>query len=313
MSSAFRDMNTMASAFNGPGRDTRQWVSDGVVMPDTPEQRSVVWDPTLGPLVHVQLIPSGTEVMARVSMGIVGNQEGEWMPFIGGDPVLVVIPQGDENSSCTIIGRTPNQIDKFPTTVAGQDVTQNNFSFRRQRPPHILETENGWLVRHATTGAQLGIDRTGQVIINDADGNRMFFGADAMGFTTADGTTTIQATADNVVTVTAGDATGTTNLVIDKGQFQILTPGQVKIGSAGLGPLGHAVTAEQVISFFYQVLSALPPPIPAAASAALLAAVAATGVNPIPAPMKAALDALMANPPDPTGQKTGFGRAGVTL
>ena len=315
------DWANIRNAFVGPGMDTRQWVSYGTVVPDTPDGRSVSFDAELGPLVRVKLEPEGTEVICRVAMGVAGDLEGEYFPFVAGDEVVVVIPEGAESAVPVIIARLCNGLDKFPTKVAGQDTTKNNFAFKRIRPPYIVETANGILFRHAGTGAQLGLDTNGQVIFNDASGSQFFFGADAQGFTSADGNTSIQMLANsNQVAITAGNGVQTTNVVVDGSQFSILSSGQVKLGSAGFQPIGHGLSAEQVLSLLYNSLIPIAalftgpgPPAEAAASAAVIAALGLTSSNAISPAIIAALNTSLTVPPDPTGQKTGFGRAGVLV
>jgi hypothetical protein len=308
------DLNRIREAFVGPGMDTRQWVSYGLVMPDTPDGRSVSFDDTLGPLVKVTLQPSGTDVVCRVAMGIAGDLEGEYFPFVGGDEVLVVLPSGSEAGAPVIIARLSNGIDKFPKKVAGMDTTKNNIAFKRLRTPYVVESANGILFRHAGTGAQFGLDQSGQVIMNDASGARFFYGADAQGFTSADGNTSMQLLANsNQLAFNAGDGVQTTNLVMGPAEFSVLTSGQVKMGSAGLQAIGHGLTAEQVISLIYQTLTAVGIIGGPVAEAAILTAIALTATNPLPATLANAFAATLTVPPDPTGQKTGFGRAGFLL
>lgn len=134
------DSATAAAAYARPGQDTRSWVSFGLVHHQDPKQ-IVTFDEEYGcPLVCVTLQPSGSNVHCRVSSMVAGNGEGEWHPFVEGDEVLVVLPEGHESAGPVIIGRLNNSLDKFPMdSVAGQDPTTNVFAFRRRRTPFIEE------------------------------------------------------------------------------------------------------------------------------------------------------------------------------
>lgn len=281
------DAQTYRQGMSGPENDTRQWISLGTVVPDTPEARSVEFDKDLGPLVNVQLIPDGTVVVCRVGMSIAGDLEGDYSPFVGGDEVLVAIPEGSEALGGVILARLANAIDRWPQAVAGQDATKNVFGFKRMRPPYIIETQNGILFRHAGTGAQLGIDLSGQVIFNDASGARMFFGADAQGMTSADGDTSFQLLSDKQsIVMTAG---GVTSLNIGASTTQFLTPGTIAIGSSGLGATGHAVTLEQVVNLLVNYTCALY----AAGGLGQIFSVVALGAPPNTANLTAILTAVL--------------------
>ena len=162
-----------------PGADTRQWISSGIVAADTPGSRSIRFNDengaalSHGVLITVHLYPSDITVSCRVAGQCAGDGEADWMPFIAGDEVIVAIPEGCERSGCVIIGRLNQKQDKFPSMVAGNDVTQNTFGFRRIRVPYILETASGYMVRHAQTGANLTIDQTGNIFLSDGSGNQL--------------------------------------------------------------------------------------------------------------------------------------------
>src|ERR1019366_2087115 len=136
------DAGLAREAVAGP-IDTRQWVSYGTVSPETPDAKSTTFTKEYGPLVNVKLHPTGIPVVCRVAHEVAGNGEGEWFPFIEGDEVIVLIPEGDETAGCVIMGRLNQEIDFWPTIVAGQDPRLNNFAFRRMRTPYIFETAGG--------------------------------------------------------------------------------------------------------------------------------------------------------------------------
>src|ERR1019366_9401932 len=124
------DFRTLAQLLSFPGIDPRQWVSIGIVDPDTPQARSVQFNDEEGnplphPLVNVTLQPGGLEVSARVLASVSGAQIGEWHPFVAGDEVLVLIPSGNESMGCVIVGRLSNSLDVHPTSVSGNDQTKD--------------------------------------------------------------------------------------------------------------------------------------------------------------------------------------------
>jgi hypothetical protein len=245
------DHATFGDAFARPGLDTRQWLSYGLVQSDTDNQHSIHFDDEEGspipegPIVVATLQPSNITVPCRVAGSCAGNGEGEWFPFQQGDEVLVAIPEGDERAGCVIIARLNNELDAWPRVVAGQDSTGNNFGFRRLRTPYILETAASYLVRSAVTGAQFGIDQQGQFILNDGDGSRLFMGADAVGFSSGDGSTSLQIlVGDKQLAMTAGS---TASFLLDAKASQFTSKGTLSVGTTGLLSLGHAVTMEEVL------------------------------------------------------------------
>lgn len=242
--------------------DTRVWSSWGTVAQDTPEQPSVRFKDETGavipdgPYVAVDLHPWGHRVQCRVSSMCAGVGESEWHPFVQGDEVLVSIPEGNFMAGCMIVGRANNALDQFPAIVAGQDATANNFGFKRMRAPFIIETASSYLIRSAVTGAQFGIDQTGQVIFNDGDGSRFFMGPDAVGFTSADGTTSIQVLQESKQ-IALNAANGASSFLIDGAASQFATTGTFSISTTGLLGLGHAVTLEQVVSILVNLIGFL--------------------------------------------------------
>ena len=153
------DIAALRDLMRGPGMDTRQWISYGIVDADNPEARSVRFNDDGGTplpegvLVAVTLMPSGISVTCRVSSQNAGSGEGEYSPFGPGDEVLVAIPEGNERAGCAIIGRFNNAHDVFPQQVAGQDITNNDTTVRRLKTPYVLETAASYMVRSALSGA----------------------------------------------------------------------------------------------------------------------------------------------------------------
>lgn len=306
-----------------------------------------------GPMVVCTLQPSGTRIPCRVLSQVAGDGEADWYPYAVGDEVLVLLPEGDERAGAVIVGRLNQEIDKWPTVVAGQDSTQNKFGFRRMRAPYVIETAQAFLIRSATTGAQIGIDPTGQVVIGSAERDSILLGTEALGFTSGDGETFIQAfPPTKEVYLGAGQATF---LLTDKGT-KFISTGPISFATVGGQANQRAVTAEQVVALIINVLAQLATsgnfnptgPLGSAAynilggpaAAALIAAVVQPAVLALstPTPYGAAtpavpggsmalftgtvfgptgaLEKAMANPVaanDPTGTVFGFGRAGFKL
>lgn len=316
------DQATASQAFARPGQDTRQWVSLGLVDEDQPDAKSVQFKTAdgqplpEGPLVAVTLQPSGVSVVCRVASSCAGNGEGEWYPFVSKDEVVVVIPEGMERCGPIIIARCNNEIDAFPDVVAGQDPTTNTFAFKRLRSPYICESAGAILFRSALTGAQFGLDPTGQLIIGDGEQNSIVMSPSAMGLTSGDGDYLMQINLqDGEVTLAAKDA----GLTISPTESRFLSKGTLSFATSGLPgqALGHAVTAEQVVLLISAVLPTLSPnltsPITPAQSIALMtAAIAAASGLPL-SPYIPAITAALSIPPDPSGTLPGFGRAGYML
>lgn len=334
------DESTIRSLFSGPNQDTRQWVSNGTVDISTPDAPSVRFKDEngkmlgTGPLVAVTLQPSGISIQCRVSNDCAGNGEGEWYPFVDKDEVIVVLAGGSEASGGVIVGRLNQEIDAFPDRVGGLDATENKFGFRRMRAPYIVETANSYLIRSAVTGSQIGIDPTGQVVINDASKNKIFFSPDVIDISTGDGNVFVQLhVEDKRLAMQAGDAT----FALAKDTVMNV-PGKLNIGTSGASGNGHAVTAEQVIlmicNFWCVVAPTLSPAYPGlwpvaavgilnSIVTAIAAGASPTPMGPLPggnianiSPGMAAFNAGLANPlpqSDPTGLLPGIGRGGFLL
>ncbi len=337
------DQASLAKALAPP---PQQHVSYGIVDADTPEAKSVIFEDAdgnplpYGPMVHVTLQPSGVSMACRVGMELAGVGEGEWYPYAAGDEVLVVIPEGNQRAGACIIKRMNQEIDTWPTVVAGQKTTENKLGFRRMRAPFILETAAAYLIRSATTGSQIGIDGQGQVILNDGDKNAMVLGPEALGFTSGDGESFMNVLPPSTqVYLGAGAAT----FLLDPSGTKFISEGGIDFATNGGAATGHGVTAEQVVAFVANVVTALmsagafAPTLPPPASAALVSpfiALALAGLA-TPAPTDAApggsfpppwfgtvfgpagaLTAAMSNPLapiDPTGMVFGYGRGGFKL
>ncbi len=300
------DTRTFAEAFSGPGIDTRTWVSFGIVNGGDAGD-PVSFDREDGqPYVYVTLEPSKVAVTCRVGMEIAGNGEGEWTPFINGDEVLVVMPDGREDN-CVIIKRLCNSLDRFPMdSVAGQDPTKNAFGFRRRRTPVVEEFSGPIFFRSATTGAFFSIDRAGTVTLKDSENAVLQMSADSFSY---QGPSTPEndpefvlqfaltqrqfmlRVADAYFQISASNATPEVNTITVPGPFTMATIGNPAVE--------HVATAESVLNLLAAFGAAVPAfvtaaGIPAAVDAALAGVVAAAASNGLVTAMPASFTALYA-------------------
>lgn len=313
----------MAALFAHPGADPRQWISYGTVDPDTPEARSVRFTdenglplPT-GPLVTVTLQPSGVTVPCRVSGSCAGNGEADWFPFLGGDEVLVVVPEGDERAGCVIIGRCNQEIDVFPLTVAGQDVTKNTFGFKRLRTPYIIETASSFMIRSAVTGAGLTITPEGNAFFVSGDGHKLVLHGSFLKLEAAGGGEFLQIDPETKeLLLSAG---GTTQMVFGKTASAFFSNGTLNLGTSGFAGQGHAVTLEQlavILESLVIVLAGLATPpawLGGPPSTLVDLALAAASVLPINPTHTATILTGLQIPTDPLGLKPGIGRPGLLM
>lgn len=243
------DSATAAAGMARPGMDPRQWVSYGLVHATDPKD-VVQFDAEYGqPLVSVTLQPSGHAVTCRVATSIAGNGEGEYHPFLKGDEVIVVLPQGLESASPVIVGRLNNSYDKFPMeSVAGQDPTTNTFGFRRRRTPYVEELSGPIMLRSATSGAFLSIDTNGVITLRDGEANAMQVSADVFGFVSGDGTAVLQLSLTGQQYIMQ---IGSAYMQLSSSSSDpntILVPGTMVIGASGNAPMEHVATTEAVFN-----------------------------------------------------------------
>lgn len=336
------DARTMGETFGFPGIDPRQWFSYGVVddMTDDDPEPSVTFDDEYGPLVKVTLHPSMAPVHCRVAGSVAGNGEGEYHPYVAGDEVLVLIPEGNERGDCVIIGRMNNAIDKFPMdSIAGQDPTTNTFGFKRCRTPVVHEYAGPYTMRSALTGALLAFDATGSLTVRDGEGSGFRIGQDLIGLLSSDGKYLLQLDLTNGHAVIQADdailslsATGA-----NPEQNLLAVPGPMAIGSSGNAPGEHAISTEAMVHVTQWILqlvgaaiatanpgaltgAGLAPLLTVAATAApIAAAIAGAAPAPInPGVLAAIIGAFVAQPQKtlalPTGQATpGIGCSGTFI
>src|ERR1019366_1740218 len=323
------DFRTLAQLLSFPGIDPRQWVSIAIVDPDTPQARSVQFNDEEGnplphPLVNVTLQPGGLEVSARVLASGSGAQIGEWHPFVAGDEVLVLIPSGNESMGCVIVGRLSNSLDVHPTSVAGNDTTQNNLAFKRFVEPYVMESGTAILFRISTTGSFIALDPTGNATIQNGGGHYLAIHDDFISLQTKDTSCLVQI--DPVKQTVLLQAAGTQFFLDSAGKSHLLTRGQLSLFTSGGGYApGHAVTIEQLAavfnSFGVAAAAAASTPItlvaffasmstPATLAAIITAASTAPG-GVIAGPISAAIATGLQATPDPSGSLPGIGRPGL--
>lgn len=236
------DPSSMGGAFSRPGMDPRMWTSAGRVDADTPDARNVEFTEEYGPLVAVTLQPSGLPVRARVGSSHAGNGEGSWRPFMEGDEVQVVINEGDERN-CIITHRLNQQIDKFPTRVAGSDMTQNSCAFDRMRTPYIFETERAYLVHNAATGSYFSMDATGAVQLVNGDKAFLALTPHLIGMQTGDASCLFQIDVEKKqINIEANGAKAT----FDAERSTFTSSGTFEFAGLGNAANGHAATVEGV-------------------------------------------------------------------
>jgi hypothetical protein len=319
------DFLSVRQAFVHEGADPRQWITYGIVEPETQNSHSVLFNDETGaplpyPLVLVKLI-NGTTVPCRVGSPVAGEGESEYYPFVAGDEVVVAIVDGNERAGCVILCRLNQGLDTFPPMVGGNDSTTNTFGFRRMRTPYVLETASSYLLRSALTGAFIGIDQSGGVTISGGDGNYLTISPDVIGFQLADTSCSMQI--DPSKQQVALQALSSI-LLLDDNTSSFISGGTLMIlTSGGLYQPGHAITFEQVVSLLAGLLTAIGTSIPGPIAGAALAAaavpiIATPGTGAISAasvlpgdPFTAAIQLALQVPPDPTGEIPGVGRAGT--
>jgi hypothetical protein len=299
--------------------DARLWTSTAIVDADTPQARSVMFTDNSGaplphPLVNVTLQPSGVPVSARVLSTVSGAGVGSWRPFVAGDEVLVCVPSGNLLAGAVITGRLSNALDPHPTSIAGNDTTQNNIAFERFVEPFFMESATAIGLRVSTPGSFLTLDPTGAITAQSGGGNYLAVNDDFVSLQSADTSCMVQIDAKaQTVFLKAKD----TELLLDTVDgSHLVSAGVLSVVTAGGGyAAGHAVTLEQVLALIFATLVGigpsftvpLTPPVIAGLMNALIPAASKATIAPFAAAITAA---LAATAPDPTGAVPGIGRPG---
>lgn len=246
----------MAEALSHPGIDPRQWFSYGLVAQDAP----YAFDPDYGPLIAVELQPSGVEVNCRVGMQVAGDGEGDYHPFVEGDEVAVLIPQGNERGDCLIVARCSNARAPFPTgSVGGQDPTTNSIAFTRRRTPYVQEFAGPVLLRCATSEAFLSLDEKGIVTLRDGQKSALQLSPDAFGYQSGDSKFLFQLDlTGGRFTLQVDDALLTLSSSSADPQVNALgVPGTFAVSTLANPAVEHVLTTESFVNFLTYVLSAV--------------------------------------------------------
>jgi hypothetical protein len=259
------DQRTLAQAFSFPGIDPRIWTMYATVdHPTEGEGGQVIeFDEADGqPYLNCTIQPTGTPIRARVGMMNSGPGEGVWFPFVGGEEVLISVPNGNARSGCVVLARLPNAYDTFPTTsVGGVDPALNSASFIRSRPMMIIESGASAMLRSAPTGAMVLLSAQGNVTLRDGGANVLQMGPGVLGWQSKDGASILQMDVTNsryymqigsgVVSI-SGSATGLPSLV--------QSPTPLKVAAGGIGASGakyHVATVEAVANILDKALTAV--------------------------------------------------------
>ncbi len=254
------DMRALGEALSFAGIDPRTWVSFATVDPD-----EVTFDSSQGYLVPVTLQPSQVQCLAVCLLQTSGDGEGEHVPYVEGDTLLVALPLGMERSGVVVLGRVANDRAPPPAAVAGQDATLNNFAWRKQRAPHLEEYGDRWTVRQAASEALLSIDKAGTVTIRDGGKNALQLSSDVFAYQSnipvgAPGNTTCSLQFDLAATrftVQAGEATLALSSMASLPNPPMLNnsllsvPGALQIASGGNVAAEHVATVEGTANFLY--------------------------------------------------------------
>lgn len=265
------DAASMRAAFTGPDMDTRCWVSMAVVDAPTADgqtgegSQTVEFDEDDGQLyVNVMLKPSDVPLRARLGMLTAGAGEAVYFPFVGGEEVVVVIPEGHFRAGAVVVARMNNFYDGFPfESVGGADPKKNATAMIRTRTPLTLESGASVLVHSAAAGAMMQLSALGSVTLRDGAANVLQMSPDVFGFQNKEGDTVLQldlnakrfTLAIGQVTMTlSGDAGGTNP------QSLLQVPSTLAVGTSGLSvttAVEHVLTAEAFANLLVQIMNVL--------------------------------------------------------
>jgi hypothetical protein len=291
------------------------------------DEEPVIFDEEEGqPFVQVVLEPSKVPALCRVSSTCAGNGEGEWNPFLAGDEVVVLIPEGREDSGCVIVGRLNNQLDKFPMeSVAGQDPTTNAFAMRRRRTPFVEEVAGPILFRSALNEGFISLDEGGVFTVRGTDGVSMQMGPDAFQFQGP------QSPVESPEYILQMDMQGEHFLVqikdailslgsstSDPEQNTLTVPGPLTIGTLANPTAEHVVTTEALGNILVQLGLAATSPWTSAQVAAAILAATTTPVTPdvaaeIAASFAAATQKPLVDPATNVQLQPGIGCPGLVV
>lgn len=183
------DARSLGEALAFPGIDPRTWFSFATV---DPEVSDMEFDEDHGYLVPITLQPSQVQCTGVCMQGTAGQAEGEHVPFVEGDTLVVGIVQGMERAGVVVLGRVSNARAQPPKTVAGQDSTKNNSAWRKQRAPHLEEYGDRWTIRQASSEALLNVDAGGTWTMRDGGKGVLQLSSDVFSYQSGDLTMILQ-------------------------------------------------------------------------------------------------------------------------
>jgi hypothetical protein len=309
------DARSLAEALAFPGIDPRTWISIATVDPD-----EVTWDEDLGYLVPVTLQPTQVQGVAVCAQDVAGNSEGSASPFVEGDTLVVGVCHGMERAGVIVLGRLSNNRAPPPQTVAGQDSTANNTSWRKQRAPRLEEYGDRWTIRQASSEALLNVDAAGTWTVRDGGKGVLQLSSDVFSYQSGDSTMVLQFDlAASRFSLQCGEAMLAISSLESVADLPMSTssvfsvPGSLQLSAFGNLAGEHAASVEGTANFLFQVLTLYNAAV-ASALASLLgvlgAAVTASPGSPlIPA---AALTPVAAQFAALAGSLSGFVAGGAT-
>lgn len=261
------DEAALRDLVSGPGVDTRTWVSIGIVdLPSSDEGGETVdFDEDDGQVyVNVTLKPKDTPVRARLGMLFAGPGETTYVPFAGGEEVIVVLPEGDPRTGAVILGRLNNAYDSFPfENVGGADPKNNAIAMLRTRTALTVESGASVLVRSAATGALLLLSGQGSVTLRDGSSNVLQMSPDVFGFQNKDGDVVLQLDlvaqrytmqiGQAMLTLTGNAGSANPQSVLQAPSTFAVTAGGQNMNTA----VEHVLTTEAFANFLAQAMNIL--------------------------------------------------------
>jgi len=319
LGAAKMDQRTLAEAFSYPGIDPRAWVSYAIVETVQAEtENPVEFDADDGQIyVNCVLKPSNQPCRARLGGAFSGPGEGFYSPFVGGEEVLLAIPEGDTKTGAVVLARLSNGYDGFPMgSVGGKDADTNTFTMMRSRPAITIESGASVLLRSASMGAMMQLAGTGAVTLRDGAADVLQISPDVFGYQNGEGTVIQQIDLNaKRFTLAVGDVLLT--LSGDLGQpypqSLIQVPSTLTLSASGStmnNAVEHVTTTEAVANILANIV-----PGGSAVVAAAITAAAASPLSPlVSTAIQAAFATATAKPPGVPGLgqvAPGIGSVGV--
>lgn len=251
----------------GPGIDPRQWVAMGVVdLPSDDEgTQTVEFDEDDGQVyVNVTLKPRDTPVRARLGQLFAGPGETMYVPFVGGEEVIVVMPEGDARTGAVILGRMNNAYDSFPfESVGGANPKDNAIAMMRTRTALTVESGASVLIRSAAAGAMMLLSGQGSVTLRDGSANVLQMSPDVFGYQNGGGDVVMQLDLNalrytmqigQAMLTLSGDAGGANpQSVLQAPSTFAVTAGGQNMNTA----VEHVLTTEAFLNLFAQAMNVL--------------------------------------------------------